>query len=81
VIAITAPPDRWREAVNVRRPHVETRELDMTNDTHLRELTVEEIEAVAGGAKIQDVVQAWFTCLKSCADAKGQVQQELARFR
>jgi len=25
--------------------------------------------------------QAWFTCLKSCADSKGQVQGELARFR
>jgi hypothetical protein len=24
---------------------------------------------------------AFFTCLKSCADSKGQVQQELARFR
>ena len=25
--------------------------------------------------------QSWFTCLKSCADSKGQVQGELARFR
>ena len=25
--------------------------------------------------------QAWMTCLKSCADSKGQVQGELARFR
>ena len=24
---------------------------------------------------------AWFTCLKSCAESKGQVQGELARFR
>jgi hypothetical protein len=24
---------------------------------------------------------SWFTCLKSCADSKGQVQGELARFR
>lgn len=35
-------------------------------------------------AKIQiatQAYQAWFTCLKSCADSKGQVQGELARFR
>ena len=24
---------------------------------------------------------AWYTCLKSCAESKGQVQGELARFR
>ena len=35
-------------------------------------------------AKIQiatQAYQAWFTCLKSCADSKGQVQGELSRFR
>jgi len=56
----------------------------MTNDTNLRELTAGEIEAVAGGSKFQEAMQTfqvWFTCLKSLADAKGEVQQELARFR
>ena len=56
----------------------------MTNDTNLRELTAEEIEGVVGGSKIQEAMQTlqtWFTCLKSIADSKGQVQQELARFR
>lgn len=35
-------------------------------------------------AKIQIATQAyqtWFTCLKSCADSKGEVQRDLARFR
>ena len=56
----------------------------MTNDTHLRELTAGEVEAVAGGSKVQEAMQkmqVWLTCLKSAADANGQVQQELARFR
>ena len=39
------------------------------------ELSDEELDGVSGG------YQAWFTCLKSCADSKGQVQGELARFR
>jgi hypothetical protein len=26
-------------------------------------------------------VSAWFTCLKSCAESKAQIQGELARFR
>lgn len=41
------------------------------------ELSEADLEAVAGGT----TYQAWFTCLKSCADSKGQVQGELARFR
>jgi hypothetical protein len=39
------------------------------------ELSDQELDEVSGG------YQAWFTCLKSCADSKGQVQGELARFR
>jgi hypothetical protein len=33
----------------------------------------EQLDKSSGGS--------WFTCLKSCADSKGQVQGELARFR
>lgn len=47
----------------------------------MRELTAEEIEVVAGGNIIMEAVQAWMTTLKSVADAKGEVQKELARFR
>lgn len=56
----------------------------MTQDADLRQLAVEEIEAVAGGNIILEAgqaYQAWFTCLKSCAESKGQIQGELARFR
>jgi hypothetical protein len=46
------------------------------------ELGDSELDAVAGGIQIAtQAYQAWFTCLKSCADSKGQVQGELARFR
>ena len=45
------------------------------------ELGDSELDAVAGGILYAGALQAWFTCLKSCADSKGQVQQELARFR
>ena len=48
------------------------------------ELGDSELDAVAGGSVVQAVTQAyqaWFTCLKSCADSKGQIQGELARFR
>jgi hypothetical protein len=56
----------------------------MTQKTNFRELKPEEIEVVAGGNVIQVATQAYqalMTCLKSCADSKGQVQAELARFR
>jgi hypothetical protein len=39
------------------------------------ELSDAALDQVEGG------YLAWFTCLKSCADSKGQVQGELARFR
>ena len=48
------------------------------------ELSERDLDAVAGGSILQvatQAYQAWFTCLKSCADSKGQVQGELARFR
>ena len=65
------------------QPYVETRETIMTQETNSRELKLEEIEVVAGGNAIQVAMQAyqsWMTCLKSCADSKGQVQAQLARF-
>jgi predicted ribosomally synthesized peptide with nif11-like leader len=46
------------------------------------ELSDSDLDAVAGGNVLaSSVYAAWFTCLKSCADSKGQVQGELARFR
>ena len=42
------------------------------------ELSDAALDQVAGGFA---AYMAWFTCLKSCADSKGQVQGELARFR
>ena len=62
----------------------------MANGTNLRELTAKEIEAVAGGNIIQEAGQkvlAWFLggtssgCGSACAESKGQIQGELARFR
>ncbi|MBR1157169.1 hypothetical protein [Bradyrhizobium sp. JYMT SZCCT0428] len=59
----------------------------MTQGAHSQELTVEEIKAVAGGNIIQEAGQAvlaWFlggTCGAACAQSKGQIQGELARFR
>lgn len=59
----------------------------MTQGANLRELTVEEIEAVAGGNIIQEAGQkvlAWFlggACGAACAESKGQINGELARFR
>ena len=44
------------------------------------ELSDAALDQVEGGFA-SFASQAWFTCLKSCADSKGQVQGELARFR
>ena len=48
------------------------------------ELPEAALDQVTGGSMILQAVQAyqaWMLCLKSCADSKGQIQGELARFR
>jgi len=57
----------------------------MTMSNEIRELNDTELEAVSGGNIIQAVqaVLSWFperTC-GACAESKGQIQGELARFR
>jgi hypothetical protein len=44
-------------------------------DDQPQAISDEELDKTSAG------YAAFFTCLKSCADSKGQVQQELARFR
>ncbi len=36
-------------------------------------IAAEKLDQISAGS--------WFTCLRSCADSKSQVQVELARFR
>ena len=42
-------------------------------------MTAAEIDTTA--IDTTSAYSAWYTCLKSCAESKGQVQGELARFR
>jgi hypothetical protein len=60
------------------------------NATELREVTGDELRIVDGGFDVKEIVEAIATavrdlttpyCNKACADSKGQVQGELARFR
>jgi hypothetical protein len=48
----------------------------------LRVLSTIEVTAVSGASIIlaAQAYQAWMTCLKSCADSKGETQKALARF-
>ncbi len=52
-------------------------------NSEMRVLCPTELSAVNGGEikLITQAYQAFMTCLKSCADSKGEVQKELARFR
>jgi hypothetical protein len=44
-------------------------------------MTAAAPEADTTSIEMGGALSAWFTCLKSCAESKGQVQGELARFR
>ena len=48
--------------------------------TEMRVLSPIEVNTVGGAKIITQAYQAWLTCLKSCADSKGETQKALARF-
>lgn len=53
----------------------------MSDKAEVRVLSPIEANAVSGGmSMIAQAYQAWMTCLKSCADSKGETQKALARF-